>query len=365
MANKILAYPFSRENSYLIRQILFEKKYELESLVTLSKWCPEGVDGNYFDCGKKMNIAISSSFENELKKVDSVLWLGKEYLDNNQLFEKVKNAIVFALNSKKDIICCQILTDSELSFFTQIAREKGAHFCYVANQFEYDVCKTNNSCIHTPIVAVAGMSEKCLVSDMSYYITNALREEGYNVCLVCPTHNYGLTIGAEVPKSIQDNNCNAVTKIDNLRNYILDLQKHNSPDIFVVGVPKGLLPTNDRINDDYGTIAYDFFNAMNADFTIVNLECKLYPSKFEEELEKLLQYRYNTQLDCLIMSNIAINSESLAYADSIEQLEYNVYSNDDLVNIMSKFKGKRTIYNIHNEEHINKIKQEIIKKMSF
>lgn len=364
MANKILAYPFSRENSYLIRQILYEGKYELASLVTLSKWCPQGVDANYFDCGKKMNIVLSSSFDTELEKVDTVLWLEQKYFENNQLFEKVKNAIVFALNSQKDVICCQVLTDSELIFFTEIAQKKGVDFCYVATQFQYDVYKVDNSYIHTPIVAVAGMSEKCLVPDMSYYITNMLQEEGYNVCLICPTHNYGLTIGTEFPECVYGNNFTEVSKIENLKNYLLNLQKQTSPDLFVIGIPKGCLPFNDRINDDYGIIAYEFFNAISPDFVIINLECKSYPLNIEQELEKLLQYRYNTHLDCLVMSNIAINSESLAFADSVEQLEYNVYDNDNLVYTMSKFKGKRTLYNIHNEEHINKIKHEIIKKLS-
>lgn len=361
---KIMVYPFSYQNSGVVRQMLYEKRYMITSVVTLSRWCPTNVDASYFDSLNDMGIYLSSDYESELNNVDAVFWLEGKKTQDPRIYNKIKQNICLALCSGKSVVCCKELSAYEHKMFLDIAKSNGVAFEYNASTDYHDSITISGNTIEVPIVAIVGMTQQCSVADVSYYLANSFAEEGYNICHICPFNNYGLTEGEPFPDFMFQADYSNAEKAEFFYNYLVNKQRLNHPDLFIVSIPTALLPVNDKIRSDYGILHYLCLNAIKPDYVIVNLECKKYPPEIGHLLNELLKYRFDSRLGALVMSNNAINSESLVHAKTEFDIDYNVYTMEFMHSTCSKARENIKDYPVVCCDDIDLIRKDIVAKLS-
>ena len=62
------------------------------------------------------------------------------------------------------------------------------------------------------------------------------------------------------------------------------------PDIILLGIPLGILPLNDYVQNEYGTIMFKITNAIRIDFLILSLYYEeYYNEKYIDEMQNFLK----------------------------------------------------------------------------
>lgn len=361
---KATAYPFSSKTASLIRQIIAEENYEICSVVALGKWYQIGIDASFFDAGEKMNVPIEYKLDEQLSSVDIVIWLDYDYFQNTKLFDTIKLNILNALQRGKKVIGCQILSEEERQIFIKVAKENCTEFIYTISESDYQKRTRSHENIEIPIVVIAGIVNRCMVVDIVNNLSNLLMKDGYRVAFISPEPTFGLTKGKSFPSFMNSSQYTEIEKIDNFYNYIIDLQNNDKPDVIVIGLPYGILSVNDEIFEDYGVCAYEVFNAIKADLVVVSLECKKYSFEFENQIQNLMKYRYNTHIDCFCVSNIALNSDSLVDYKDNQRLEYNYYTLEKLKTQIKSSNMHSRMFAVIDNQEMKELKNYIINVLS-
>lgn len=100
-------------------------------------------------------------------------------------------------------------------------------------------------------------------------------------------------------------------KIIAYNNYIKYLSEMDKPDIFVLGVPGGILPITRRQPEHFGVSAFEVFNSVKPDYMIFNLYNADVESKYLSEIKMLMRYRFDVDIDAFYISNYIQDGLSL------------------------------------------------------
>lgn len=358
--NRVIIYPYSLLFAPFVRHLAWEKKYNVVAAIIPGGWCPKGMDSSYIDENEYIGIPIKNDFDKALEDCDIVIWAEYDYDYCDNYYADVKNNIIKAMNHKKNIICCQKIAHEELEEFNNIASLNKISFDYVlkptGKRNRKDVNKND---INVPIVAVMGVSNNCLKFETQLFLRRHFIDAGYRVSQV------GTRLGCEIldfhsfPSFMYDN-ISETDKMDSFLDYIIEIQNTENPDIIIIGIPGGIYPLNMDYNFNYGITAYEICNAIQIDLTVLNVWCDNCSEELIRKMENVLQYRYNTSLDYICLSNISINKESLI--DKGHILGYNVYSYNEL----EKYNNLLNISNIYNlqDESKHKLFKKIIESLS-
>ena len=100
-------------------------------------------------------------------------------------------------------------------------------------------------------------------------------------------------------------------KIIAYNNYIKYLSEIDKPDIFVLGVPGGILPITRRQPEHFGIFAFEVFNSVKPDYMIFNLYNADVERKYLSEMKMLMKYRFDVDIDAFYISNYIQDGLSL------------------------------------------------------
>jgi hypothetical protein len=121
MQDNMIMYPYSLLAAPLLRQLIFDKKYNIISAIMPGGWYEEGIDASSIDESEKIGVPISKNFEKQLDNCATVLWADYNYGQNTIFFTKVIDKIKIAINKNKNIICCQKLDKNILNELINLA----------------------------------------------------------------------------------------------------------------------------------------------------------------------------------------------------------------------------------------------------
>jgi putative bacteriocin precursor len=85
----------------------------------------------------------------------------------------------------------------------------------------------------------------------------------------------------------------------------------DKPDIFVLGVPGGILPITRRQPEHFGIFAFEVFNSVKPDYMIFNLYNADVERKYLSEMKMLMKYRFDVDIDAFYISNYIQDGLSL------------------------------------------------------
>lgn len=348
-------YPFDTHFLPIIRHNLLPKELEIISLVSPKGWGYSGRDAGTIDYGAPLNYIISSNFDESLDRSKALFITesDKEIDKHKFIFPKIFDAF----NKGKNIYCSCKLNTEELIIIREIAKQTNSNFTYYCNNFdEYKKEKQalNNKVEHknldTPVIMVFGLIEQVSKFDIQIGLTSFLRKLGYKVSLLS-SRSYGTAINEHsVPSFLFDKTVNEFEKIILFNNYVKDLERKEQPDIFVIGVPGGLLPINNRVLNYYGITAHEMTLAISPDVSIVCTQCENFGKDYFSNLSRIFEGRLSMLNPLFYIDNTMIDfsSDSLEGFDlmkidfndidlsELNTVDNNIFSRKELTGLFKK-----------------------------
>ena len=357
---KALIFPYNFSFASMLRQIKKQGSFDIVSAVTLGKWCEYNCDSSFLDEGPVIDVPLRNNLIEELFYVDVVIWASQNYSNNYELFEIVKSEIMLVLQKGKNVICCQQLSIEEIAHFTKVAMENKCEFYYdISTKSDYQtVPSVSNKQITIPVIVVSGIFDHCQVLDVVFYLKNNLTADNYHVSVIAPTLSANIVNCYSFFDLFNFSEPNGNRRIIDFQNAIRAIQDVDEPDAILIGLPNNLLVFNEQYPGDYGILAFEFFNAIHPDVSIVCVDCDSYSPDFEKKLLNIMNYRFNVDVDAICVSSVGINPDCLEL-DIFTAPEYNVYSLDDAIR-KTKDKGEKDTYIINDEKSMLFLEQKII-----
>lgn len=293
---KALLYPYDITNMHFLLYPNLIKNYEITQVASPIGWgyCNE-------DAGFKFGIytgkRVCSDIEQALDSVD-ILIITESILDlpNEHFCEIVK----VAKNKRVEIKAVR-------NSLNCVETEEFIKKDYV--EFNDKIIPKNYKLreLPVPLVVVIGSGKRCNKFEIQLELRKIFFEEKYKVTQI-GSKNYSEIYGFHsFPNFVYDNTMSFSDKVINFNRYMNYLASIEKPDVFILGVPGGLYPYDDTFHNDFGFINYVVSNAISSDFTILAALNVDHKEKFAESMITSLKGRFDYDVDCIFISNTAIN----------------------------------------------------------
>lgn len=359
---RIIIFPYSREFAAFVRYIELNEEYEIVSLISPIGWGLNCKDASIVDRGENIGININSDFKSMIKKCDTVV-IAKCELDDEEYKEKIFKNIIIAIKNRKNIINTIIFDKSRIDYLCKLAKENDVYFRNISlKQNRNNKILSKLKPILKPIIVICGISEYTNKFYIQLSLRKAFLDDGYNVSTIGSKSYCELLGFNSFPEFMMSSNIHEDDKVIKFNDFIHNISIKENPDIIILGIPGEIMQLGGEANSRFGILAYEVFNSINPDYTIVSL---LYNENTQyefSEINNIMKYRLNTEVDAFNMSNYRLDWLRTNESVGSGQVFYDNYNS----NLVDKEIGNsyNKIYNILNDKSSKKLYKDIIQKLS-
>ena len=362
---RLIVYPFDNEFSPVLRHMNLLENYKVTALISPRGWGLGSKDACLVDGGNPTGLEVSTDFESNLEHCDTVLISDyRKLLDfNKSVFPK----IIMAIEHKRNIICTLPLGQQQKKQITDLCQKNGVYFNYYymsTNPLSY-INEQIILDIDTPIICVAGISERTNKFDVQLVLREKFLEEGYKVSQVGSKSWCELLGFHSFPSFMYSGSILESDKIVMFNQYIKNIEMAEQPDVIILGIPGGTITFNNYLTNRFGILAYMVSQAIESDAFIF---CTLYEdfkSDCYEELEKSMKYKFGFEADAYSISNTKFDWNSYmaqpAMSKKSQFLTINSIDVDSKINSLKDC--NMPLYNILNEKDRAMMSEYIIGKL--
>lgn len=260
---KLLIYPFTKEMCPLARYRNQLKEYELIAAIPAHGFGWEGKDVCEIDGGTPTGFILGGIFSDELKRCDAVLFnacdknMEKEYAEYEKLAHMSVKEFVTAI---PNVIPEPEITQSDLKL-----KE-----------------------IPIPVVMVMGLGENCQKFDIQLSLRDTFIKSGYKVSQF-GTKSYSMLFGFDSLPDMPETSLWKKTYLYN--NLFWEAYKREKPDILIVGVPGGIMPTTSYAYERFGETALALSYAARPDIAFLSYYHVVPTEEYFEMLRQYARYR--------------------------------------------------------------------------
>ena len=169
--------------------------------------------------------------------------------------------------------------------------------------------------INTPVVMVCGISPMTQKFELQLYLRKYFKKHKYSVSQIGSKITSGLFGFCSIAPYIFSCDTTEVRKIHTVNNMIKKIEEDENPDVIIIGVPGGILPLTAKHHFGYGVYAYEIFNAICPDFTILSLPNGEYTDEFYDNINKMSKYKFGIDIDAFFISSFTPISNSIITAE--------------------------------------------------
>lgn len=306
MVNKrrLLVSPIDTDLAPIVRYRDMIDRYSIHGVVSPSGWGYTGSDTSFIDGGFDTGICVDDDFEKQLKHCDSVLlnWNNEEKKIPDFIVSQMETA---AIERKKILISAQTGAKDLKSIEELI--NNGADIELLYSQRRIDE-KENNIHqelykINTPVIMVAGLGERCNKFETQLVLRKYFTGNGYKVCQI-GTKGYNSIFGMEpIPYFLTSDRYSCEDKVYLLNHYIKDLEEEHKPDVFIIGIPGGIMPFDSFATNRFAMTAYIISNALTPDSVVLNIYYNSFTNEYFSEIQKYCKYKFNFHITCFNVAN--------------------------------------------------------------
>ena len=324
---RVLIYPFNEDFEPFIKYGMFMENMEITESLSPRGW---GLQDKI--------IAKKIANKHDIKEVqwnniDALLLIDSEVivLTDQEIIEVI---LISAQNGKK-IIVNRNLNENMFLNISDLCKKENVELIdkRVKVQGE-ELFDRRLQRIETPVVFVSGMGEKCNKFDVQMFLKTYLNNLDYKVCVVSSRTNAELFGIHSFPEFMLQHNLDESSKIINFNHYIKELEVSEKPEIIIIGVPGGIMPVSEKHSEHFGVLAFEVFNAVKSDALLFCIHNNKYSKEYFDELQKLCQYRFHTNIDAFVISNHAYDGFSL---ETEGQIKYLSFTDDEVDNSISEY----------------------------
>lgn len=356
-----VVYPYDIESAYLFRYCYLNKDFQMVGAVSPPGWGLHGKDvlGMYKEepCG----IEVVNTFNEVDEDFDTVILVDSHNnLDfNTYIFPKIKGIV----EKKKNLICTRILDNESKMALKKLCEDIGVLFKYYNDEtYNPYITKDELSDINVPVIFVMSMANRTNKFDIQLSLKRDLRDMGYRASII-GSKNHGEIFGIHnFPNFMFNNQVRENEKILMFNKLVKDIEKNENPDVIIVGVPEGIMPIGKVLTNNFGIIPYLVCNAVKPDATILSLlYTNNYDKEYFEEVDRLLKYKFNCNIDCCNLSNTFYDYQE---SEDNHRPIYTIIDSDFINFKKDKYKSSKPIFNILNIEDGKNMSKYIINILS-
>lgn len=174
-----------------------------------------------------------------------------------------------------------------------------------------DCCGDEKIDIEVPIISVMGLLPMTQKFELQLYLRKRFIEKGYKVSQIGSKPAAELFGFHAMPDYMFTNQYTDIQKIIRFNNFVKKIEDEEKPDLIIVGIPDVIIPFSSKHSYSYGLYAFEILNAVQPDFSFVNLASGKYNEQFYDELTKLCHYRFNLDVDSFYIAQYGLMSNSI------------------------------------------------------
>ncbi|GAA4653025.1 hypothetical protein GCM10023142_01630 [Anaerocolumna aminovalerica] len=353
MYNKLLIFPFGKNTSPIVRNLSL-LNYDSVSLVSPKSWGFAGKDACIVDGGDFTEVKVSYDFEEELKSCNNILFVFEnENITIQSYIDKIQKCIKI---NKKVFITPELrefLNDSINAIYDNITVLKW-------NNPKANFSFSEILPIEVPVIIVLGSGDNCNKFDIQLSLRKYFRQNDYIVSQL-GTKSYCELMGFKALPKFLFENISLDSKIIALNHYMYDLVKEESPDVFILGVPGGVMPYSAEIPNGFGELAFIITNAVKPDIAIYSTYTNGVDLDSLREMKKRIRYKYDSDIEFI---NVA-NSRILVNNDANPFFEYRTIDSNNILNKINTVPTSDfTMFNVLNETSSNLVNEKILESLT-
>lgn len=304
---KTMIYPFDVEATPLLRHSKFIDSINFTHVISPNGWGYSGKDASCADNGQPIGIIVDSDFDKALEICDTVFFSDSSTKIDLNTFIYPK--IIKAAENSKNIICT-IKLESKIF-------DKVSHICNKSNKFFKYFTNTYNSIknaefekiykINTPIIFVAGTSERTNKFEIQLNLRDNIEKMGYKVSQIGTRHYCELMGFHSFPTFMYSTDITESEKVTLFNYYIKNIEAKEKPDVIIIGVPGGTMPFNYEFTNKFGILCYEISQAIRPDAVILSTLYESYESDFYQLISNSYKYKFGYNVDLYNISNTSVN----------------------------------------------------------
>ena len=352
---KLLISPLDINTTPIVRYRDLLQNYTLVGAVAPTGWGYENKDVNFIDGGQETAFTVNNDFEEKIKECDSVLFNFSNHGTN--LSKYLKPQIELASNMGKEVLISDSCNSENKKNIEEFKNLNNVTILNNIVSMEKTTVYKELFNINTPIVLVVGLGERCNKFETQLSVKEYFEQSGYNVCLI-GSKGYSKLFDSEViPSFLFDNQYDIEEKIYLFNHYVKELERTKAPDVFVIGIPGGIMPFNQKETNHFGVLSYIASNAFRADAVVMNLYFDFYTDEYFKEMYSYCKYKYDFNVICHVIANTKydLNLENIEEYLTFLSLD----SRFTVSNISEKLKTKRNIYNVFKDRTESNIPKSV------
>ncbi len=338
---KLVVCPADTETTPVARYCNMLDGYSLQGMVSPGGWVYANNDVNFVDGGYETGIRFTDDFDMQLDLCDTIMFCDSY---NSCSFEKyLLPKILKAKESKKKIL---------LSFREKKEYGNGIHSAlkgYTGATFlnwngKYDMPRKDIRhqlySINTPVIFIMGLGDRCNKFETQLELRRYFMDMGYKVCQV-GSKGYSSIFGFDaVPNFLYSDSYNIEEKIYLFNYYIKMQEKEKKPDVFIIGIPGGIMPFNGRETNHFGIIPYIVSNAVKPDCVVLNIYYNFFMDEYFAELNNYCKYKFGFEITGFNIANTrySVNLEDKAHYLNFLSLDSNYVMSNIPKTIFDKWK---------------------------
>lgn len=312
---RALVYPYDENFEPFIKYGNFVEEIEITEVLSPVGW---GLQN------KKIgeNISIKTNInEIDWKQIDTLLLIDtvRINIQTDEILEVVKSSVKYV----KNVVLNRDIDEKLYVYVVDICKNEKVRLIDVRVQTQLQASDNNQlKSINTPIIVVAGMGECCNKLEVQMFLKKYLNKLDYSVCVVSSRKNTEIVGVHSFPSFMYGNQMEESKKIIGFNHYIKKLEIEEKPDIILIGIPGSIMPITEKHSEYFGIFAFEVFNAIKSDMLLFCIHNNIYTNEYFEELKKLCKYRFQTEIDAIIVSNYSYDSLSLQTEGNLKYLSF-------------------------------------------
>lgn len=326
MKNAVL-FPYEDELEFVVRNRFILKDITLVGLLSL----PGYRSVNSVICDD-IKYVVHTDIESIADETDiEVLFIirGTRICEFGLLYEMCENAARRGISIWSSVL----LSPEENKQLMLLCKKNGVRFKNLSDLSKpQDFFSKALPEIHTPVMAITGMGERCEQLAIQLEVINRLHKKGYDVSGISSVSQDLFYRIHPLPNYMLGHLIDEQSKILNYSHFVKQIEKEEKPDIIVISVPGEIMPLTRKRTGNFGISAYEIFNAVTPDFTVLSLYQDSYQDKYFDEINKLLSYRFNIVADCFYMRSLCIDKFSVNLEMPLKYVASDKKNNQDLCN---------------------------------
>lgn len=355
---KALLCTYNLNNYVLIRYRDLLSEYEIIGIDVPGIKFLKNKDWSYLYMGEDTGESYSEKNDRDFEVV--ILGDGTGNYDFSivaKMVEKFSEAgkdicMLYELSNENTKTLLKLCLDNSVNFYTHAGMKVDFPKIEIDDKRIYEM--------DVPVILVTGITEQAKKLDCVLSVKSCFEKCGYKVSAI-GSKKFSDLFGVHAFPDFMYGDMREDKKILYFNAICKNIEFFEKPDIFVIGVPGGMVSYNNTFTNFFGILPYEVAQAVEPDHVITIIPCGEYDKKFFEDITGMVKYKLGCGNVSYGMTNCFIDLNSSKQENKIQYCNLRF---EDVEKKIMKLPDEK-VYNILSNKQLIEMAEKIIEKLSY